>query len=230
MVEEWNSTLWQRDISGDTCYKAAWLIKNALQNYDQAQYLGYWLLTDFLDEWLVPGGVFHGGYGLFTINGIPKAGYQALRMLNRIGERKIASGEGWFVSRTENTIQVYLYHYCHYDALYRYRYQKLTDPHDAYKVFEMGGRLKIELELCGLDPGIYRQEIWTINRSAGSTFDKWLEMGAPGVMTPEDLKYLNDMAQPLCKIRDTDTVGTLRLQAELEPHEVRLITLKKRDG
>ncbi len=68
------------------------------------------LLTDFLDEWLVPGGVFHGGYGLFTINGIPKAGYQALRMLGRIGERKIASGEGWFVSRTENTIQVYLYH------------------------------------------------------------------------------------------------------------------------
>ena len=65
---------------------------------------------------------------------------------------------GWFVSRTENTIQVYLYHYCHYDALYRYRYQKLTDPYDAYKVFEVDGRLKIELELCGLDPGIYRQE------------------------------------------------------------------------
>ena len=105
VVEEWNSTLWQRDLSGDTCYKAAWLIKNVLQNYDQAEYLGYWLLTDFLDEWLVPGGVFHGGYGLFTINGIPKAGYQALRMLGRIGERKIASGEGWFVSRTENTIQ-----------------------------------------------------------------------------------------------------------------------------
>ena len=79
-----------------------------------------------------------------------------------------------------------------------------------------------------MDPGIYRQEIWTINRSAGSTFDRWIEMGAPGVMTPEDLKYLNDMAQPLCKIRDTDTVGTLRLQAELEPHEVRLIVLKKR--
>lgn len=230
VVEEWNSTLWQRDLSGDTCYKAAWLIKNVLQNYDQAEYLGYWLLTDFLDEWLVPGGVFHGGYGLFTINGIPKAGYQALRMLGRIGERKIASGEGWFVSRTENTIQVYLYHYCHYDALYRYRYQKLTDPHDAYKVFEVDGRLKIELELCGLDPGVYRQESWTLNRSAGSTFDKWLEMEAPRAMTPEDLNYLNDMAQPLCKIRDTDTAGALHLQTELEPHEVRLIVLKKRDG
>lgn len=226
VVEEWNSTLWQRDLSSDTCYKAAWLIKNTLQSYDQAEYIGYWLLTDFIDEWLVPGGMFHGGYGLFTTNGIPKAGYQALRMLSRIGDRKIAAGDGWFVSRTDNTIQVYLYHYCHYDALYRYRYQKLADPHDAYKVFEENGNLKIELELCGLPPGVYRQESWTINRSAGSTFDKWLEMEAPDIMTPEDLKYLNDIAQPLCKIRDTDTSGVLYLQAELEPHEVRLIVLK----
>jgi xylan 1,4-beta-xylosidase len=49
-------------------------------------------------------------------------------------------------------------------------------------------------------------------------------------MTPEDLNYLNDMAQPLCKIRDADTAGALHLQTELEPHEVRLIVLKKRDG
>ncbi len=230
VVEEWNSTLWQRDLSNDTCYKAAWLIKNALQTYHQAEYLGYWLLTDFIDEWLVPGGVFHGGYGLFTINGIPKAGYQALRMLSRIGERKVGKGKGWFVSRTDDTIQVYLYHYCHYDALYRFRYQKLIDPYDAYKVFERNDRLKINLELRGLSPGVYRQESWTINRSNGSTFDRWLEMGAPSVMTPEDLKYLNNIAQPLCKIRDIDTAGVLHLNAELDPHEVHLIVLKKRDG
>lgn len=230
VVEEWNSTLWQRDLSSDTCYKAAWLVKNALQSYELTESLGYWLLTDFIDEWLVPGGVFHGGYGLFTMGGIPKAGYQALRLLNRIGERKVDAGEGWFVSRTDNTIQIYLYHYCHYDALYRYRYQKLTDPHDAYKVFENSGNLKIELELCGLDAGVYREESWTIDRANGSTFDKWMEMGAPGVMTPEDIAYLNDSAQPLCRIRDTDTAGAMRIEAELQPHEVQLIVLKKRDS
>lgn len=178
----------------------------------------------------MPGGVFHGGYGLFTMGGIPKAGYQALRLLNRIGERRVDAGEGWFVSRTDSTIQVYLYHYCHYDALYRYRYQKLTNPHDAYKVFENSGNLKIELELCGLDAGVYREESWTIDRTNGSTFDKWMEMGAPGVMTPEDIAYLNDSAQPLCRIRDTDTAGVMRIEAELKPHEVRLIVLKKRDS
>ena len=230
VVEEWNSTLWQRDLSSDTCYKAAWLVKNALQSYDRTETLGYWLLTDFIDEWLIPGGVFHGGYGLFTMGGIPKAGYRALRLLSRVGAYKVADGDGWFVSRTENEIQVFLYHYCHYDALYRYRYQKLTDPHDAYKVFENSRSLKIKLSLCGLDAGVYRQESWTISRTSGSTFDKWLEMGTPGVMAPDDLRYLNNSAQPLCTIRDTDTVGTLQIEAELQPHEVRMIVLRKRDA
>ena len=230
VVEEWNSTLWQRDLSSDTCYKAAWLVKNALQSYDRTEALGYWLLTDFIDEWLIPGGVFHGGYGLFTMGGIPKAGYRALRLLSRVGAYKVADGDGWFVSRTENEIQVFLYHYCHYDALYRYRYQKLTDPHDAYKVFENSRSLKIKLSLCGLDAGVYRQESWTISRTSGSTFDKWLEMGTPGVMAPDDLRYLNNSAQPLCTIRDTDTVGMLQIEAELQPHEVRMIVLRKRDA
>lgn len=172
VVEEWSSTLWQRDLSSDTCYKAAWLTKNALENCDDVDMLGYWLLTDLIDEWLVPGGVFHGGYGLFTMNGIPKAGYQALRLLTRVGERKIASGPGWFVSKSRNEIRIFLYHYCHYDALYRYRYQKLTNPHDAYKVFRREGELRIALTLTGLYPGGYRQERRRISRKTGSAYDK----------------------------------------------------------
>ena len=197
VVEEWNSTLWQRDLSSDSCYKAAWFVKNALQNCNQADSLGYWLLTDFIEEWMASSEVFHGGYGLFTINGIPKAGYQALHLLNKIGDYKVDAGEGWFVSRTQDAVQIFLYHYCHYDALYRYRYQKLRDPYDAYKVFQAKGNLKIELEICGLSPGVYRQESWIISRSAGSSFDKWLEMGAPSVMTLEDIQYLRDASQPI---------------------------------
>ena len=64
----------------------------------------------------------------FTANGIPKAGYQALRLLNRVGDQKLAQGKGWYVSRTGNEIRIFLYHYCHYDALYRYRYKKAEQP------------------------------------------------------------------------------------------------------
>lgn len=65
--------MWQRDLSSDTCYKAAWLTQNILENCENVDMMEYWLLADFIDEWMVPGGVFHGGYGLFTTNGIPIA-------------------------------------------------------------------------------------------------------------------------------------------------------------
>lgn len=40
-VEECNSALWQRDLSGDTCYKAVWLVKNLCENHDRAEAFGY---------------------------------------------------------------------------------------------------------------------------------------------------------------------------------------------
>ncbi len=229
VVEEWSSTLWQRDLSSDTCYKAAWLTKNALENSDSADMLGYWLLTDFIDEWLVPGGVFHGGYGLFTANGIPKAGYQALRLLTRVGEREIARGKGWLISKSRNEIRIFLYHYCHYDALYRYRYQKLTDPNDAYKVFRQEGDLHLSLTLTGLHPGGYRQERRRISRKAGSSYDKWMEIGAPAKIGPDDLRYLSETSQPSFTVCESDTDGRLVLEAELGPHEVEMIVLQRRD-
>lgn len=229
VIEEWSSTLWQRDLSSDTCYKAAWLTKNALENCGNVDVLGYWLLTDFIDEWLVPGGVFHGGYGLFTTNGIPKAGYQALRLLTRVGEREIGHGPGWFVSKSRNAIQIFLYHYCHYDALYRYRYQKLTNPHDAYKVFRQDGELRIALTLTGLHPGGYRQERRRISRKAGSAYDKWLEIGAPSKIGPDDLRYLSETSQPSYAICESDTDGQLLVETTLGPHEVEMIILQRRD-
>lgn len=229
ILEEWSSTLWQRDLSSDTCYRSAWMVKNALQCCNEADLLGYWLLTDLIDEWLVPGGVFHGGYGLFTANGIPKAAYRAMRLLTRVGAEKVGAGKNWFVSRSGNTIQIFLYHYCHYDALYRYRYQKLKNPRDAYKVFQNSGCLHLSLSMTGLQPGSYRWERRIINRSTGSAYDKWLEIGAPETMRPDDLKYLADTSQPAYEVSECNTDGSLLIESQLQPHEVQIIVLQKCD-
>lgn len=229
ILEEWSSTLWQRDLASDTCYRSAWMVKNALQCCNQAEMLGYWQLTDLMDEWLVPGGIFHGGYGLFSANGIPKAAYRAMRLLARVGTEKIDAGKTWFISRSENMIQIFLFHYCHYDALYRYRYQKLKNPHDAYKVFETCGTLHLSLSLTGLQPGSYRWERRIINRTTGSAFDKWVEIGAPDIMRPDDLKYLADTSQPAYEVFECNCDGTMQIESHLEPHEVQIVVLQKRD-
>lgn len=227
---EWRPTLWQRDLSCDTCYTAAWLFKNAFSCGSRLDMMGYWLLTDFLEEWQVPGGVFCGGGGLFTVNQIPKAGYQSMLLLSMAGDELLADGEGWAVTRRGREIQIFFYHYCHYDTFYRYRYQRIRNPNEAYKAFEQKGTLHIELKLAGLPAGDYRQERYAVSRKAGSAYDKWLEIGAPAYLLPSDMRYITMASQPALKINE-QSVGKQPyvVEATLQPHEIQVILLKKRD-
>ncbi len=83
---------------------------------------GYWTLSDLIEERpLLQPALFHGGFGLMTMNGLPKTGWTALTLLQHLGEQKIGSGDGWFAAHSGSSIQLLFYHYCHYDNLHRHR-------------------------------------------------------------------------------------------------------------
>lgn len=221
--EECNSTLWQRDLSSDTSYKAVWLVKNLCENYDRAEAFGYWLLTDLMDEHTALESVFHGGYGLFTYNGVPKSGYHAMRFLRQLGDTLVDAGDGWFLTRRGKDFQLLLYNYCHYDNLYRYRYKRLEAPQDAYSVFQRGAVCRLQLALNGLPDGLYRLESRSIGRECGSSFDKWLEIGAPQYLRPDELLYLSETSRPSYHVREVSVKNGLQLEETLHPLETRLL-------
>lgn len=223
-IAECTSTLWQRDLSSETCYKAVWMAKNFCDTMGKAVF-GYWLLTDLMEERATLESVFHGGYGLFTYNGIPKAGYQAMRFVSMLGEERIESGPGWMLTRSAGGYQLLVYNYCHYGKLYRYRYQRLERPQDAYSVFEPGEIIRYQFLLSGLADGVYRVERRVINRQSGSSFDKWLEIGAPRYLRPEELRYLDETSQPAYRVEELHAENGLRLEALVQPLDTMLITL-----
>lgn len=98
LVDECSSNIWQRDLCNDTCYKAAWLFKNLLENEEALQGIAYFSVNDRLDEVFPARETYHGGFGLFTMNGIPKAVCTALRLLGRMGSRLVKRGDGYFIS------------------------------------------------------------------------------------------------------------------------------------
>ena len=226
-LDEWNSTLWQRDLSSDTCYKSAWLVKNACENYDGAEAFGYWLLTDFIEERASLGSVFHGGYGLFTYNGIPKAGWQAMLLLRRLGDTLLHREQGCFITRGRREIQILLCRYCHYDNLYRYRYRVLTKPDEAYSVFVKKEAQRFVLRLDGLEDGVYSIRRRAIDPAAGSAFDKWREIGAPEYMRADELDYLADASRPAYFVSEQSVHGVLSLEAVVPPHGVQLLTVTR---
>ena len=190
---------------------------------------GYWLLTDLMEERATLESVFHGGYGLFTYNGIPKAGYHAMRLVSALDDRQIAAAPGWMLTGGSDGYHLLVYNYCHYGNLYRYRYQRLTQPQDAYTVFEPGENIRYQFLLSGLTDGAYRVERRTIDRNNGSSFDKWLEIGAPRYLRPDELRYLDEISQPAYQVGEVRAENGLRLEVLAHPLDTILITIRSLD-
>ncbi len=229
IVDECSNNVWQRDLCNDTCYKAAWLFKNMLENENEANGLAYFSINDRLDEVFPVRDSFHGGFGMFTNDGIPKAVYGAAKLLGKMGTRLVASGKGYFISteEKEERIQIFLYNYVHYDMLYRHRHAVNISRTDRYRVFQTGENLTFSVQMQKVPQGEYRLQCYKITREHGSTYDRWAEMGAPEVMTPEEKEIVCHSADPEYRVW-RQTVGEeqiLRIQEHLNIHEVACIEI-----
>jgi len=224
-LEAWNATMWQRDLCSDTCFKSAYLVKNITENYDKTQCMGCWTLIDMMEEIEPTTQVFHGGFGLSTFQGIPKPALGALRLLTKLGDYMIFSADGCFATRSSTGVQIVLYNYCHYHALYRHHFSTGTENQNVYDNFVDGTDLEFHLQVTGLSPGAYQLRRYSIRRSQGSTFDAWQRMGSPCRLSQEETCYLRHAADPGYTVSNLQADGTVALSATVAPHEVQVLVL-----
>lgn len=231
VLEEWSNNIWQRDLCNDTCYKSAYLFKNILENNQQLNAMGYFALNDRLDEVPPSSETFHGGFGLFTQNDIPKSACLAMELLAKLGDTLLAQGDGYLVSEKEDEIQIFLYHYCHYDLLYRYRHvvnMSRTNREDVF-VPKPPGAFYIRLQ--NLPEGEYMIRRYGITRTGGSSYDSWVRMGAPSPLREEELEFLRRTAYPgYSREQIRSTGGELAVKSNLAPQEVCLIRINRISG
>ncbi|WP_158702803.1 GH39 family glycosyl hydrolase [Paenibacillus faecalis] len=225
-VTEWNSSGNQRDLIHDTCYQSAYIVKNIIDNLDQVDSLCYWTCTDLIEEFTVSDHMFHGGLGLMTMTGVPKAAYYAYQFLALLGHELIKKGNNYCVTRRGQEIQVLVYHYVHTDQLYRLNEVSHINRMDRYGIFEHTDPLQFTLELVSMPTGTYQIRKMTLNRQWGSSFDNWVEMGHPECLYPEDLAYLQAISQPKREVYKMFIDSQFNVKAELSPHEVQLYILK----
>lgn len=225
MLDEWNSSFWQRDLCNDTCAKSASLFKNILENYDAYCAMGYWTVSDFMEELSPSQDLFHGGFGLFTRNGLAKSGYRALQLLCKAGEKLLARQEGCFITSSPGEVQVFLYNAAYYDLLYRFRHTAHLTLTKRYGVFNKRNPQCFQIGLNGLQPGRYLLRRYAVGRTGGSVFDAWVEMGAPERVTEEVRRFLESRSYPVLQMETVETGPSFPLQEVLQPYEIRLITL-----
>lgn len=231
ILEEWSNNIWQRDLCNDTCYKSAYLFKNILENNQSLSAMGYFALNDRLDEVPPSTETFHGGFGLFTQDDIPKSACLAMELLAQMGDRLLQQGEGYLVSQRGQELQIFLYNYSHYDLLYRYRHVANMSRTNREQVFVHREPRAFFIRLKNLPEGDYRVCRYGITRSGGSSYDAWVRMGAPGSLDREERELLRRLACPQYRRERMGTEnGELHIKASLAPQDVWLIRIEKRTG
>jgi len=226
-ITEWNGNSDSQDLLHDTCYMAAFIIKNAIENFEKVSGMGYWTFTDLFEEFRQKMHLFHGGFGLMTYNGIKKAGYHAFYFLSKLGDELVVKTENMIVTKRGVDYQILIYNYSHPNYLYRtFDYSQLS-PTSRYSVFDDEKVQAYQVTLNGIH-GNYRMKKQYVNREQGSSYDSWVDIGAPIDIDDETVRYLKGKAEPGMKIEDITANDTYSLITELQPHEIQLIEFKKR--
>lgn len=224
-LTEWNFTLSHRNLINDTCFKSCYIMKNLLKNYDRLDSFGYWSLTDLLEENALPDTLFHGGLGIYTMNGLRKNVFYAFYFANMLGDELIASDDGYFITRKGCSYQIITYNYTHYGNLFASG--ELFDITETrrYSAFDMSKKLLVSLDLTDVENGRYEIKEYFVNREQGSAYDIWIGMG--GVpLDPHDTDLLKGLCVPgYHKEYILAEKNGLSYSALLEPLEIRFAAI-----
>ncbi len=228
-LTEWNLTLSSRNPINDTCFKSCYLAKNLLDNYDRLDSFGYWNLTDYFEELQTPSHLFHGGFGLLTMNGIPKSSYNVLRIMKHLGKTFLGRGDGWFATKDEMRISIIYYNYEHFPKLFASgKLLEMTNTEHYIPFFNKQDAVA-KIHLCNLPGTRCTVKEFYINREHGSSYDTWVRMGAE-TLNQEDLSLLQAASAEGLYIHSEEIMdGHLTISSMLEPLEVRLVQIEIAD-
>ncbi|MBU7591145.1 GH39 family glycosyl hydrolase [Metabacillus halosaccharovorans] len=226
-ITEWNASVNSRDLVHDTCYMASFIVKNVIENYWKVKGMGFWTFTDIFEEFNFEQPLFHGGFGLMTYNGLKKASYHAYYFLSKLGEELILKKDDLIVTKRGQDYQILIFNYIHPNKLYSsFDFSQLSMT-NRYTVFENDSKKSYSLKLDGIQ-GEYTLKKQYVNRQQGSSFDAWVDIGAPSSIDQDTMRFLKGRAEPGIKIQNISVHNEYSLQTVLQPHEIQLIELKKR--
>lgn len=222
-LTEWSSSPTSRDYSHDYLPAATYVAKTILDNIGLADSLSYWVFTDIFEE-VGPGPeAFHGGFGLTTMHGIPKATYHTYEFLNRLGDTRLAQTDNGIVTRNgAGQVQAMFYNYP--DAMPQaVPIAEYPDHERAESIQTMGESAAVTLTLTGLAP-YTRATVRTMDRDHGVAANLWARLGYPRNLTRAQVAMLKARSADFAVTTgQADANGMLTMTIDLPAWAVALL-------
>ncbi|WP_310135478.1 GH39 family glycosyl hydrolase [Paenibacillus amylolyticus] len=88
-LSNWDFNMSHHNMLNDSCYKAAYLIKNIIDSYGLLQAMGYWYALDSLSELADTPNLLYGGSGLLSTQGLKKPSYYVVILVIPLSSRQM---------------------------------------------------------------------------------------------------------------------------------------------
>ncbi|MBR1757446.1 MAG: hypothetical protein IJ744_01795 [Lachnospiraceae bacterium] len=173
-LTEWNCNAILMSPSNDTRKVAAFQVKGIDEMEGYLTGSSIWAFSDIFDEFVMIPDEFSGGFGLLTINGIPKPQFYALKLMSETGPRK------YDLPYTNGEVEIAAYEGEDEKRIfvYRQRMKQVAEPAKEYEV-------KIELP-----DGAKKVTRYRIDEDHCNPKKVWEQMGAPVEMSREEIAQI----------------------------------------
>jgi len=208
---EFNATYMNKPEVTDSAFMGPWLANHIKQADGLADEVSYWTFSDVFEEQGVVKKPFYGGYGLIAAGSIPKAAFNAFKLLHLLGSERLkvtpAAGPGLATKHADGNVAVAIWNY--------------ATPEES------GAKKTITVKLDDATP-FKTAHVWRVNGEHGSSYDAWLKMGSPDFPTQDQLKSLRSAAKmDAPQVITLDGKNSDGLKFILEPKELRLVEFRK---
>lgn len=228
-VTDWNYSVSNRSYLEDSSFRAAFLVKNILQNRKKVDMLGIWYASDIISNYGDMSGPLMGSAGMMTVHGIKKPSYYALRMLEQLGTHVIVEDENFIITKkNESSYQILSFHYVGLGPKFFLTEENSQGPEEIYHLFEENARLHLDFTLKNILNAQYSIRQTIINEDSGSVLKRWIELGAEKELSVSEREYLASASYPkMLKEQLMVHNRAIKIHISLKPNEVRLIQIKR---
>ena len=180
-----NSVSWTKNKNTDNVFSAAFIVNSCVSLDKDVNSLAYWTASDIFEESGFKNKPFNNHYGLLTVDGIPKASYNAFFFLDKMSgdllnvraDTKLPSGCGVAAVKESDHFRILIWNHLSSEIKSRFPWQtEIRIPLQPSEDYMMtSARIKV---------------------NAGSAYETWISIGAPDNLTPIQAELLKQHATP----------------------------------
>lgn len=226
---EWSASYTPADPIHDSYHEASYILEKIKQVGNAANSMSYWVFTDIFEE---PGPrftPFHGGFGLLTIQGIPKPSFFSYQFMNRLGNTELvnADSRSWACKDERGGVQVLFWDYTNTlpDSVNNQVYYTRDLPSKS--------KGKVKINLSNIPEGLYTLEIYKVGYRMNDSYTDYMDMGRPSQLNRQQvmaLKKHNDGSPFLTEMINVNKDGLFSKELDMRENDVYLLNIIKLNG